>query len=344
MSIYTNRKFTPCDFITEYSGEVWEKLKKVNISAGNPQMMKYDETSITQELIYLFQKFTHSSKFHLYENRIERTSGADIELRIISNRTNLGYHAYIQSKRVYSPNQDYRALNSAHGRTQVDRLINYVNTTTPGAVPLYLFYNYHNDTNCNRNPNDFGLTIAPAAGIKSKFGTLTGTNLTGWNNVPNFELFHLSNPRFCKPFYSLFCPGILKSQFYGIPFPMSLPFYFLNSLDITDVMRDFRLSQLFDDVNLREITEAITKRDYGVVDSTNLKKELIKNGVKLSIDTNLDKSLDGIIKFGIGDESQWLKGYSKIGKEGLNSEFETKDEFEEDFEPKARYKMVLIID
>lgn len=355
MSIYTKRKFSPCEFITEYSSEVWEKLKKVDLSAANAQMIRYDETSITQELIYLFQKLTKSSNFHLFENKIEQTSGADLELRIVSKSTKYGYHAFIQSKRVYGKSKSYDALNSKHGREQMERLIKYVKKESNGAIPLYLFYNYHSDSSYNESPQDYGLTVTPAAGILEKFGQSPKHKIEPWTSPLNFKELHIDHSNFCIPFYSLFCQKSLATSVYDLRFPFNIPLLFLKSPIIQSELREVKLIDLLDKGgDLEGIQKTILNKNFGVVDSTYFKQELNDYGIELKLDHNVESSRKTLSQFNNGEKSNWLKGYGRIEDHEPNEQPQNfnEPEIEEDennlpnkeYTLKARYKIVLIIE
>lgn len=344
MSIYRNTRFTPCDFISEYSEDVWDRLRTVQATAGTQQQIRYDETTVTQEMVYLFNRLTTGGNVHLFERDDERNSGADLDLRIVSNSSNYGFHAYIQSKRVYNPNQTYDALFREHGRVQLDRLINYQIQNNTGALPLYLFYNYHSDRNCNRNPKDFGLTIAPAISIKNRFGRVNAGELVGWNDNPSFELFHITNQNFCRPFTTLFCPKLSLFPYMGLSFPFNIPFLIFEVIGLRGIFRDIRINDLLQLNDFSVILKRIVDGNYGVVDSLMFKKELIEKGVPIKIPEVTDNLLDSLLKFNMETKSDWLKGYSRYGVfnkdllESMYPEEEKIDSFE------ARYKVVIVLD
>lgn len=348
MSIYSRNTFTPCDFMKEYSKELWDKLRTVRSTANTVQQFKYDETTVTQDLIYLFHKLTHRQNIHFYERTDEPVSGADIELRIISNRTNFGFHMYIQSKRVYSPGQTYNALINGHGIQQVDRLINHVQANLPGVLPAYLFYNYHSNAQCNRRPEDFGITIAPAIDLKSRFGITNGGNLTGWTTPPSFELFHITNTDFCIPFYTLFCPGALNPISRRLKFPFSIPFWWFGYPDIFPIIGYYLERGIFGP-DWPRLMESFINGNNGIFYAKSFKEELKNQTIQIHDDEEVNQNILKEIRLKEGDKANWLKGFRKVTSK--QDSVEDKSNFEDSINPdkeeeifKSKYKLIFIVD
>lgn len=344
MSIYRHSRFNPCDFITEYSEDVWDRLRTVQATAGTQQRIRYDETTVTQEMVYLFNRLTTGGRVHFFERNDEPVSGADLELRIVSNSTNFGFHAYIQSKRVYNPNQTYTALQNRHGQIQIDRLINHQAHNNIGALPMYLFYNYHPDAHCNRNPKDYGLTIAPANSIKNRFGIVNGGNLTGWTHIPSFELFHITNQNFCRPFSILFCPNLLRYPYLGLPFPFNIPSLIFDTQGILDVIREVRVNEILNTTDITSVLTKLIEGNYGIVDSLMFKEELKERGVQIKISVPIENSIDSMIKSSSKSKSNWLEGFSKYETNNVQKTSEIEEEQSSNNEFKAKYKIVFVLD
>lgn len=336
-----NLNLTPCEFMKQYSEETWEKLKRVNTTVKGRPKLKYDEVTVTQDLIYYFEKYCakHNRKIKIFERKDEAKSGADIEVQIISSTTNYGFQGLFQAKRTYGYGE-YSALAKPEGLSQLRRLIlHHIRTGDP--KPFYLFYNYA-PGHLPHSYTDFGLTFTKALTIYSKYtNQAIPSRFHQWNpgDRPTFQRFLQDNIQ--NPFHVLFCPntdsGNTKRLISSLGFPFNLAF---NSLDFENAKFLSSTSN-----NVASIEKSLIEQGT-VFETKEIKRELEQIGFKLKEPEN---DLD---KLSLPEElnllnSEMFKDYIVYGTRNFDSEEEKEERKSKRwlrFAYPPRFKVIIIND
>lgn len=176
--------------LKHFSMETWERLR---VSQKFRREVKTYETTITQNLIYEILKIarlTNHPSLRLLEARDESTNGNDLEIFV---QYKDGYILFpAQAKSIY-PSGKYEKINhQSGGKYQIRALIEYA--TRRQGVPVYLFYNYHNEWKDVINWNDllgfeydcFGCSLTSANFIEEQYYVGNGRK---WK-IPHFLNLH----------------------------------------------------------------------------------------------------------------------------------------------------------
>lgn len=199
--LITNPKvYNLCNLLKSISYDTWRRIEFVRNRKG----LKILETTITQNILYSINMFSHLSltpiPITIYEAENEAANGNDIELVI---RTVHGIIlAPLQAKLLKKDNR-YNEMKH-NGQKQIDDLINYAQRIK--GIPLYLLYNYYPRSKfIKENPGvnsadleRLGCSLVNAHYLKTNFATKRKGN---WQ-IPAFKDLH---PSIAKPLDTLGC-------------------------------------------------------------------------------------------------------------------------------------------
>lgn len=166
--------------------------------------MNIFETSITQELIYQFWQLDLNTNLpvSIYQSTDEKTNGNDLEICIQTPR---GYLIVACQAKIVDKNSKYRHItHKANGNYQIDQLLDYCARIK--GLPMYLFYNYHDDDYENKwlekqhklRIQELGCSFYPAAKLKKTYWR----SYTTRQSIPGFYRLHSS---IAMPFSRIFC-------------------------------------------------------------------------------------------------------------------------------------------
>ncbi len=234
---------TICDLFKAGADDTWNRIA---FSRTTPRL-KIHETTITQNLVYemnLLQTKYPLLGFTLYESRLEKTNGDDLELCVLHDDGNTYTYA-IQAKIIYHPSQKkppflqkghYPQMKHYVGKkrkNQVELLINYAKRPTHGYVPLYLLYNciYKYFRQMGYRKSAYGCTVVSAYYLKRKHGLADG-------NLSHKVTFANLHPGAATPWESLIC-DLISTDTAGLATRFELPpDHPLSKRPVTEILSD----------------------------------------------------------------------------------------------------------
>jgi hypothetical protein len=176
-----------------YSVQTWNKIGFVS----NRKLLKINETTITQNLVFDFWQLAAASKLpvELYESKNEKANGNDLEIVV---ETSKGFLLFPCQAKIIQKNNRYNTIhhkNKSSSVYQMDMLLNYANQHS--GIPIYLFYNfYSNYKRCYQIEEEigfpldyFGCSIIAANFLKQYFPPKE-KNEKGKPVIPSFEDLH----------------------------------------------------------------------------------------------------------------------------------------------------------
>lgn len=162
------------------------------------------ENTITQNLLFfLFYHPGVISGIELSEAENEATNGNDLLIEI---NTHDGYLKLPTQCKIIYKNGYYDKLRYGD---QINDLIRYAESPAISGVPIYLFYNWYEPFEVNKelcglpvSTEDYGCSFVDAYTLRNNF--VRGTTSKGFPNwkIPSFTDLH---PNLCDPLWKLVC-------------------------------------------------------------------------------------------------------------------------------------------
>jgi len=175
-----------CDVFRAAADDTWSRIA---FSRTTPRL-KIHETTITQNIVYelhLLRSKYPLLGFTLFESRLEKTNGDDLELCVLHDDGEIYTYA-IQAKIIYHPAQKktpylqkghYPQMRHYVGKkkkNQVDLLIRHAAKTSNRYVPVYLLYNciYKPFRTMGYRPSAYGCSVVSAYYLKNNHALRDG--------------------------------------------------------------------------------------------------------------------------------------------------------------------------
>lgn len=272
---------TACNWFQYFAQETWDRIGYVRTRRG----LKIWETTVTQNLMFEF----HTSKeaylpmmrttwgIEILESINESANGNDIEL-FVETKGGILFFA-VQAKIINHEgfrrggliDGNYPYMNHVVAtNNQIDLLCDYA--SRKGGLPLYLLYNYVNDTfddktlcNINFEIEQYGCSIVNASYIKTNF--LVG----GVWTIPTFKNLH---PSIALPWFAIPCcfSNKTKEEVLQMLAFKDIPADNLTNYSLNDIRNDkeWKLMRPFNEIKKEEILN----EDENKIESN--KKEFIE--------------------------------------------------------------------